>query len=73
MTTEFAFEPDLLAKARRYGKHASDEETVAAALEEYIKQLIQRNDQLRILELAGTIEYDDDYDYKAARSGRKRL
>lgn len=37
--------------------------TVSQALMEYI----QRRRQLDILDLFGTVEYDDDYDYKKQR------
>jgi len=38
-------------------------EEFAAALEEYVN----RRKQLEILKLAGTIDYDPDYDYKKIR------
>ncbi len=57
----------LVEDARKLGKHDTDEEAVAAALEEYIR----RCGQLKILELEGTIDYDPDYDYKAERGKRR--
>jgi len=43
---------------------------VTAALEEYVR----RRKQLRIFELEGQIDYDPDYDYKAARRrGMRRI
>jgi hypothetical protein len=38
-------------------------EAVTAALDEYIR----RRRQLRILKLFGTVDYREDYDYKADR------
>jgi hypothetical protein len=38
-------------------------DAVNAALEEYVR----RRRQLRILDLFGTIEWDDDFDYRRAR------
>ncbi len=53
-------------QARELGQHETDEEAVAAALDEYVR----RRGQLKILELFGKVEYYEDYDYKAGR--RKR-
>jgi hypothetical protein len=47
--------------------HKTKKDAVTAALKEYV----QHRKQLEILELAGTVEFDRDYDYKAARR-RKR-
>lgn len=58
---------DLLQKAKELGKHASESDAVNAALREYIDKLRR----LQILELAGTIDYDPDYDYKAMRRYEK--
>ncbi|AFY31961.1 type II toxin-antitoxin system VapB family antitoxin [Calothrix sp. PCC 7507] len=41
--------------------------TQRAVVEEALKEYVQRRKQLKILELFGTIEYDDDYDYKQLR------
>ena len=56
----------VLKEARRLGRHETDSEAVAAALEEQVK----RCGRLKILDLVGKVEYYDDYDYKAGR--RKR-
>ena len=61
--TNLAVDEHLLAEAQRLGHHATPEEAVTAALEEYIL----RRKQTRILELAGTIDFDPDYDYKKNR------
>jgi Arc/MetJ family transcription regulator len=63
MPTNLAIDDRLLEKARRIGKHRTKRETVNAALSEYV----QRREQLKILSLAGTIDYDPDYDYKRER------
>lgn len=36
-------------------------------------RVCQRRKQLKILELFGTIEYDDDYDYKQQRQNAQRF
>lgn len=66
MPTNLALDDALIREAQAIGNHKTKKEAVMAALEEYI----QRRKQLRILDLIGTIEYDEDYDYKALRRRR---
>ena len=66
MATNLDIDPKLLAQAKRVGKHRTKKEAVNAALAEYV----QRRNQLGIIELFGTVDYDDDYDYKAQRQKR---
>ncbi len=54
-------------QAREFGQHETDEEAVAAALDEYVKRL----GRLKILDLVGKVEYYDDYDYKAGRRKKR--
>ena len=63
MPTNLAIDDRLIDEARRVGKHKTKKEAVTAALDEYVR----RRKQLEILELAGTIDYDPDYDYKKVR------
>jgi len=63
MATNLAIEDRLIEEARKVGRHRTKKEAVTAALEEYI----QRRRQLEVLSLFGTIDYDEDYDYKKAR------
>jgi hypothetical protein len=63
MATNLAIDDKLIENARRIGKHKTKKAVVTEALIEYI----QRREQLNILGLFGTIEYDDDYDYKKQR------
>jgi Arc/MetJ family transcription regulator len=67
MPTNLAIDDRLIAEAQRLGRHRTKKETVNAALNEYV----QRRKQQRINFLFGTIEYDDNYDYKRER--RKRV
>jgi hypothetical protein len=53
----------LIQEAMAIDSSADLETLIEAALREYI----QRHQRLKILELCGTIDYDDDYDYKAQR------
>ena len=64
MATHLAIDPEILETAHKIGGHRTRKATVTEALEEYIR----RREQLRILELFGTIDYDPDYDYKAQRA-----
>lgn len=63
MPTNLAIDDTLLREAQVIGRHKTKKDTVTEALEEYIR----RRKQLDVLELFGKIDYDDDYDYKAAR------
>jgi hypothetical protein len=63
MPTNLAIDDKLIERARRIGKHKTKKAVVTEALIEYI----QRREQLKILGLFGTIEYDPGYDYKKQR------
>lgn len=63
MSTELIADDELVEQARQAGHHATAEEAVRSALEEYVA----RRRRQRIIELFGTVEYEDDYDYKALR------
>jgi len=64
MTKSVAIDEVLIREAQELGHHKSGKEAVIAALKEYI----QRNKQMAVVELFGQIEYQTDYDYKAHRS-----
>ena len=63
MATNVDLDNTLIAEAQRLGNHPSKRATVEDALREYV----QRRKQLEILQLFGQIDYDESYDYKAAR------
>jgi Arc/MetJ family transcription regulator len=63
MATNLAIDDKLINEARRIGKHKTKKEAVTAALDEYIR----RRKQLRILDYAGKIDFDPEYDYKRMR------
>lgn len=63
MPTNLAIDDRLIEEARRVGCHGTKKEAVTAALDEYIR----RRKQLQILDLFGTIDYQQDYNYKANR------
>ena len=63
MATNLQIDDRLINKAVKIGKHKTKKEAVTQALTEYIQQ----REQLKILNLFGKIDYDDDYDYKEQR------
>ena len=70
MATNLHLDDRLVEHARRIGKHRTKREAVTAALEEYVR----RREQVRILELEGTVDFDPSYDYKAdRRRGNRRI
>ena len=63
MTITLEINEALLQQAQQLGLHHSPEEIITKALEMYV----QHHQQLQLLELFGTIEYDEAYDYKRQR------
>ncbi|HEV8378893.1 MAG TPA: type II toxin-antitoxin system VapB family antitoxin [Tepidisphaeraceae bacterium] len=56
-------DPQLLRKARRLGSFRTNAQAINVALAEYVR----RREQLKIFELAGTVDYDPRYNYKRQR------
>lgn len=44
-----------------------DQTTVNALVETALREYIQRRKRLKVLDLFGTIDYDEDYNYKQQR------
>ena len=63
MATHMNIDTSLIEEAVKVGGAKSEGEAVTVALKEYIA----KRKQLGILKLAGTIDYDPAYDYKAER------
>ncbi|MCK6479816.1 MAG: type II toxin-antitoxin system VapB family antitoxin [Planctomycetes bacterium] len=63
MATNLHLDDRLVEQARVLGKHRTKREAVTEALLEYVRY----REQLKILDLAGTIDFDPEYDYKAER------
>ncbi len=68
MATNLAIDPALLDAAYEIGGMPTKKQTVTVALEEFIA----RRNRAKIVELFGTIEWDDSFDYKAARRARDK-
>lgn len=63
MATNIELDEQLVEKAMRLGALRTKKETVNLALEEFVR----RREQLKVMELFGTVDYDDSFDYKAQR------
>ena len=63
MATNLQIDDTLMKEALELGGHRTKRAAVEAALGEYVA----RRKQLRIVELFGTIDYEEDYDYKIQR------
>jgi Arc/MetJ family transcription regulator len=63
MATNLALDDSLLEEALKVGGLRTKKATVNTALAEFI----QRRKRKDILDLFGTIDFSDDYDYKAER------
>ena len=66
MATNLSIDPDLIDQALK----VSGERTKAAAVTKALQEFIARRRQKAMLELAGKLEWDGDYDYKKERSRR---
>jgi Arc/MetJ family transcription regulator len=64
MATNLSLDPELLEKALE----VSGEKTKKAAVTKALKEFILRREQRRILELFGSLEWDEEYNYKKERS-----
>jgi Arc/MetJ family transcription regulator len=66
MATNLAIDQELLDYALNMGGLKTKKETVNTALREFV----QRRKQMDIIKLAGTIDFDDDWDPRKIR-GKK--
>jgi len=63
MATNLALDDDLIIEAQKVGQHKTKKEAVTSALKEYIKLRKKKE----IIDVFGTIDFDENYDYKKAR------
>ncbi len=66
MATNLAIDPALLDAAFEVGGMPTKKQTVTVALQEFIA----RRNRAKIVDLFGTMEWDDSFDYKVARRAR---
>ena len=64
--TNLKLDDKMIAEAVKLGQFRTKHEAVNAALSEFVA----RRNRLRVLELAGRIEFDPGWDYKRMRGGR---
>lgn len=68
MATNLAIDPDLLNHALEVSGARSKKEAVTIALEEFIAA----RERAKIVDLFGTMEWDESFDYKEARRYRDK-
>ena len=66
MATNLSIDPELLDKALAIGGEKTKKATVTKALREFIAL----REQKKLMDLFGTLEWNDDFDYKHERSRR---
>jgi Arc/MetJ family transcription regulator len=64
--TNLALDPKLIEQAVKIGGERSKKAAVTRALEEYVA----RRKQKSLVDLMGTLEWDESFDYKSERSRR---
>lgn len=64
MATNLNIDDALIENARKVGGLKTKKETVTLALKEFI----QRREQQKIIDLFGTIDFEENYDYKKYRN-----
>jgi Arc/MetJ family transcription regulator len=67
MPTNLDLDDNLIEEARALGHHKTKKAAVTAALHEYIR----RHKQAEVTKLFGTVNFDPEWDYKAARKCKR--
>ncbi|MFP4667666.1 MAG: type II toxin-antitoxin system VapB family antitoxin [Desulfosalsimonas sp.] len=65
MRTNIVIDDELLEEAMRLGGAKTKKELISKALKEYVRTYRQKN----LLDLKGSLEFREDYDYKSLRQG----
>ena len=68
MPTNLAIDDRLIEEAQKLGRHRTKKDAVNAALDEYVR----RRKQQEIISFFGTVDYDENYDYKRARRMKRK-
>jgi len=66
MPTNLDLDDDLVAEAKKLGRHKTKREAVNQALKEYVARRRRRG----MLDLFGKVDWESGYDYKAERRRR---
>jgi hypothetical protein len=66
MATNLSIDPELLDRALK----VSGERTKKAAVTKALQEFIARRQQKGLLDLMGSLEWDEAFDYKAERTRR---
>jgi Arc/MetJ family transcription regulator len=64
MASNLALDPKLLERALK----VSGERTKKAAVTKALEEFVARRSQKKLLDLMGSLEWDDSFDHKAERS-----
>jgi Arc/MetJ family transcription regulator len=64
MATNLTLDDDLVAQAQRIGHHRTKKEAVTTTIREYIAH----KKRLKVIDLFSHIDFDEEFDYKKARS-----
>jgi len=64
MATNLALDDKLIEEVRRIGGYSTKKEAVTVALEEFVS----RRKQLAVLDLFGTIDFDEEYSIRQRRN-----
>jgi len=65
MRTNININDDLVNEAFKYTKAKTKKELIDIAL----RELVENRKRLNLLDLAGKIKFEEDYDYKSLRKG----
>jgi Arc/MetJ family transcription regulator len=68
MRTNIILEDSLVKEALKLSRAKTKRELIHQALEEFVKNRRRRN----LLDLAGKIEFAEEYDYKSMRAGKRQ-
>jgi Arc/MetJ family transcription regulator len=66
LATNLSLDPELIDRALEL----SGEKTKKAAVTRALKEFVARHDQKNVADLFGKLEWDPEFDYKAARKRR---
>jgi len=63
LATKLTLDDRLIEQARQAGGHRTKKDAVTAALQDYVR----RKEQQKIFDLAGTVDFNPAWNYKAVR------